>query len=216
MDNREKHWIFVFAPVILVIILSVILQATVLSNTQAVRVWLESFGAWFYVVYIVVQTVSVIIAPIGGAFIWLPMMAILGPGKGLVLSYLVMTPAFCVNFYLAKKFGRNLVVKLVGRGSLLKIDHIAADAGVSTLAIFKVFQGGYFDYVSYAAGLTKISWKEFFLVNFLGGIPSALITYFVFSQFENFLAGVLVWYVITGLMVGIAVYIHHLRRKQTS
>lgn len=137
----------------------------------------------------------------------------MGPERGLVLSYLVTTPAYCLNFYLAKKFGRGIVQKFVGSKALGKIDHVAADAGVVALAIFRVLQGGYFDYVSYAAGLTKISWRDFLLVNFVGGIPGAVITYLVFSQFENFLAGVLAFYILTAVLVGLSLCLHHLRRR---
>ncbi|KKU91858.1 MAG: DedA family protein [Microgenomates group bacterium GW2011_GWA1_48_10] len=211
--GREKNWILVAGPVVAVVALSAFLQVTVLSNAEAVKVWLESFGVWFLAAYVIVQTITIVIAPIGGSFIWLPMLAIMGPAKGLLITYLVTTPAYCVNFYLAKGYGRDIVRRFVGAAALSKIDHVAADAGVETLVIFKVFQGGYFDFVSYAAGLTKISWGQFLVVNFLGGIPGSFITYFVLSRFENFLLGVLAMYGVAGLMIAFAVYLHHLRRK---
>lgn len=207
--EEKKHWAIVIAPIFLVFVVSVILQATVLSRPEEVKNWLMSFGPWFIVAYIFIQVATIVIAPIGGAFIWLPMMAILGPGVGLILMYFVTTPSFFINFFLAKRFGRGLVKTLIGIKALDKIDHYSKDAGNSTFAILKVFQGGYFDYVSYAAGLTKMSWKTFSIINIIGGIPSAFITYFVFSRFDNFLLGVLAFYVVSGTLIAISIYINH-------
>ncbi len=205
------------APVVLTIFVSAILQVVVLSDTERIANFLLSFGSWFLIAYILIQFTTIVIAPIGGAFIWLPMMAILGPAKGMLLAYLVVTPAYFVNFYLAKRFGRKVVKRLIGEKALEKIDHISEDAGTTTFVILKVLQGGYFDYVSYAAGLTKMSWRTFTLINVLGGIPSAYITYFTLSRFDNFLAGVLLFYAVTGVSVGLSIYINHkllLHRKK--
>lgn len=205
--------IFIFLPVILTILISFLFQFTILSDVGKVSLWLSSFGNCFIFAYIIIQTLTIVIAPIGGAFIWLPMMAIMGPEKGLILSYLITTPAYCLNFYLAKRYGRNLIQRLMGKSALTKIDHLASDAGITTVVIFKILQGGYFDYVSYAAGLTKMSWKDFLIINFLGGIPSSFITYIIFSQFNNFVAGVLVFYIISGLLIALSIYFHHLHQK---
>ena len=94
-----------------------------------------------------------------------------------------------------------------------QIDHIAKDLGTTTLIILKVFQGSYFDYISYAVGLTQIPFKTFVIVNFLGGVPSILISYFVLTRFENFTLGILAVLVVSYTMIGVSFILHHIVKK---
>lgn len=64
--KKDGGWWVAVLPVGLVVLGSFFLQVTVLSDVEGVRVWLSSFGAWFILVYILVQTITIVIAPIVG------------------------------------------------------------------------------------------------------------------------------------------------------
>lgn len=212
---ERKGLVLTLTPVLSVVLISAILQFTVLSRPEQVATWLSSFGIWFVLAYALIQAAAIIIAPIGGAFVWLPMLAIMGPGVGMLLTYFVSTPVYFINFFLAKKYGRSVVMRLVGKAGQEKIDQVAKEAGTFTFVILKVFQGGYFDYVSYAAGLTSMPLRTFTLINVLGGIPGTMITYFVLSRFDNFLTGVLAMYGVTGVLIGISIYLNRRLLKKS-
>lgn len=214
LNSDSKNLIFAVIPFFLIIFLSVILQASVIAQRDKLQIWLTSLGPLFILIYIILQTITIVIAPIGGAFVWLPMMAIMGPAKGLILSWLVATPAYFINFFLAKKYGRGIVKNLVGEKALSKIDRFVEDMGGTTLFILKIFQGGYFDYISYAAGLTKISFKTFFLVNIFAGIPGILITYLIFAKLPSFVFSVIALYLMTAILIGIFFLISHWFKKR--
>lgn len=213
--NKEqiKNLVLLGLPFALALGLTAVLQITVLSRPEQVQSWLADFGFWFVGVYIIAQTVTIIIPPLGGLVFQIGAVAILGPLLGVILIYLVSTPAFCVNFFLAKKYGRFLVERVISKGGLAKLDEIFADAGLGTLIVLKILQGGYFDYVSYAAGLAKISWREFLLVNFLGGIPYSVITYFIFSKSQNLVQSVVILQILAGSLIAISFAVNHYRHK---
>ena len=213
VNMKLKSLLLLVLPAALAIILTFVLQITLLARQDLVTEWLKSFGPWFILVYVFTQILTIVIAPLGGLFAQIAIIAILKPFWGLVLVYLVSTPAFLINFYLSRKFGRPLVTKLIGTKAMSKIDHYAEDVDTVTLVLLKILQGGYFDYISYAVGLTNISFRIFALVNFLAGIPSIILSYFIFSTFDSLVWGVLTLWLTTGVLLAISIYVNHRIRK---
>ncbi|OGY07042.1 MAG: hypothetical protein A3D24_03485 [Candidatus Blackburnbacteria bacterium RIFCSPHIGHO2_02_FULL_39_13] len=200
-------------PFIIAISLSYVFQGTILSRNEEFVRWLSDFGPLVILVYVLLQSVTIIFAPIGGFFMVIAMITLFGPEIALTLVYLVSTPLYVVNFYIAKRFGRPLVEKLTSKEVLGKVDHFVQDAGTLAVVVMRLFQGGNFDYISYGLGLTKFPLKTFILVNFLVGIPSTLLNYFVLTRFENLVLNVVVFYAVTITLTGVSIYINHRIRK---
>lgn len=214
MSPRLKSIILAATPITLTIIASLILQATVLSKPEKIASILASFGPFVILGYVIFQALAIIIAPIGGFAALIAVIALFGPFIGLILSYMVSTPTFLLNFYLARRYGRPIVEKIVGRAGLKTMDHYAQDAGTFTLIILKIFQGGIFDYVSYAAGLTQIPFKTFFIVNLLGGIPGSFVSYYILTKFSsNFTQSIIILLAVAYIFAGVAIAINHIIRK---
>lgn len=210
---KIKQLLLLGIPFVLIIGFSLILQLTVLSQPDKIAGWLSSFGPSLILVYIILQTITIVIPPLGGLFLQIALLAVLGPFWGLVLTYLVVTPLYLVNFYIARRFGRPFIKRIAGKTAVARIDHYSRDVGTPALVILKVFQGGLFDYISYAAGLTQIPFKKFLVVNVLGGIPGTIIGYRILTSFDNFTAGI-VTLVITGyLFIGISIFVNHVLKK---
>lgn len=213
MSVKIKSILSLALPIILSLSLAYYMQAMLLSDQETIKSWLLSFGPWIILAYVLLQSLAVIIAPIGGFAFLLTMIAIFGPGKAIILAYLTTTPLYCVNFYIARRFGRPIVQKIIGNAGLKTVDHFAQDAGTPTLIILRVFQGMNFDYISYGIGLTNIPFKTFLVVNILGAIPSYLILYFIISRFDNLLYSVAAFYVASVVLAGAAILSTHLIRK---
>ena len=210
---KIKPYLIFILPFILIITLSYYLQGLVLANQEEVTKWLSSFGPFVILVYIILQFITVVLAPLGGFFLVITMIALFGPGIALTLAYLVVTPTYLLNLYLARRYGRPLVEKIIGKTPMGKIDHYVADAGTFSLVILRVFQGGSFDYLSYGLGLTKLSFKTFAAVNFLAGIPGTILSYYIFTKFENLTSALLTFYAVTIILAAIPIYFHHFRKK---
>lgn len=213
MLSKIKPWLVIIIPVILVIISSYYLQGLVLSNQEELARWLLSFGPYIIFVYIILQIITIIVAPIGGFALVIAMIALFGPGLALVLTYLVVTPTYLLNFYLARRYGRPLVQKVIGKLTMEKIDHYVKDAGLFTLIILRCFQGGNFDYLSYGYGLTRVPFKTFALVNFLAGVPGIILSYFILKKVDNLTLGVILLYIVAFSLAGIPLYLNHFKKK---
>ncbi|MDO8498792.1 MAG: VTT domain-containing protein [bacterium] len=209
MSPRVRSILLLALPILLVTLSSYYLQGLVLKNEQVVATWLSSFGPFIVLAYVVLHAITIIIPPLGGFVLVVAMITLFGPGPALTLAYLVSTPMFLLNFYLAKRYGRPLVIRVVGREPLEKVDRYVQDAGISLLLILRLLQGGSFDYLSYGFGLTKINFRTFAMVNILAGIPGTLLNYLILREFENLTVGVIIFYLVTIILSGVAIYLTH-------
>ncbi len=189
-------------------------QYLITAYQSQITTWLSSFGPYVILLYALLQTITIVIAPLGGSFLAITMLALYPQGKGVIFIYLITTAAYFINFSLARRYGRPLTKKLIGKEALEKIDHYAKDAGVPMLIVLKVFQGtSLFDFLSYAAGLTQISLKNFALVNILGGIPVSLVNYLILSKSPNFTTGISIIYGISTLLMLVSMAIIYLVKR---
>jgi uncharacterized membrane protein YdjX (TVP38/TMEM64 family) len=211
MSDKTKSILSVSLPIILTIAVSYYIQGLIISNQEQFTGWLAQFGRYVILVYILLQIAATIIAPIGGAFLVITMIALFGPAQALILAYLVNTPCYLINFYLAKKYGRPLADKMVGKEALNKVDNFVQNTGIPMLAILRLFQSSNFDYLSYGVGLTKIPFKTFAIVNVLVGIPAAFIGYFIYSKAENLTQGVIIAYIVGAIFAFLVVGINYLK-----
>lgn len=214
MPKDAKSLLLIVLPILATVILSYILQAVVVSNQEEFTKWLSSFGPFVIFVYIILQTIALIFAPIGGYFLIIAMIALFGPAIAITLAYFVYVPCFMVNFYLSKRYGRPFAERIVGKATLRKMDEFIEDMGIEILIILRLFQTGNFDFLSYAFGLTKITFKTFAIVNILAGIPAAFVLYLVYSKTESLTQGVVVGYIISAVFVGLSILLHFIMRKR--
>lgn len=191
-------------------------QGVILKNQTEVTSWLSSFGPYVILAYVLAQTIAILFPPLGGFVLVIAMVALFGPGVALLLAYLVTTPVYILNFYFARRFGRPLVTRVVGKEALNRVDHYIKDAGTSLLIILRLLMGGSFDYLSYGFGLTKVSFKTFIVVNIVAGIPGTLLHYFILREFSSLTVAVLVFYGVTIILAGISIYIAHILKNHKS
>ncbi|MBI3559161.1 TVP38/TMEM64 family protein [Candidatus Gottesmanbacteria bacterium] len=213
--KRMRWFVKILLPIIIIVAFAFFLQITVISNPEKITLWLSSFGPFLIFVYILIQSAAIIIPPVPGAAFQIALIALFGPLKGLILIYLTVTPLYCINFLLAKKYGRPLVEKLSGQKTLAKVDHYTKEAGLGTLIILKLLQGSYFDFFSYGLGLTKIPFRQFFWVNLLGGIPADILDYFIFKNSPNFIISIIIIQISVGILTGGYILIRHWHHKKT-
>ena len=79
MKNKLKSILLVGTPVIIALLFSALIQATFLKNPQRYIDFFSSWGPLFILVYAVFQTLTIIIAPIGGFVPFVILLAIAGP-----------------------------------------------------------------------------------------------------------------------------------------
>jgi len=100
-------------------------------------------------------------------------------------AFIAAVIASISNFWIARIWGRGIVVKLAGEESLKKIDHLSKNYGVQTLFVFRLFLKEFHDVISYAYGLTNISFKDYFMVSTAGMIPATVVWYAISLTIRN-------------------------------
>jgi len=157
--------------------------ASLAINNNQVKDFAEQLGFWAWL-FIVIGIV------LGGVFVPLSALPFLFVGLGLygfwptfILYYIGNTViAPITDFWIARRYGRPVVVKLAGKKTLEQIDKIAKVVGWQTLAVLRFFGGILFDSISYAVGLSTFSFRRYVLLTLTLPIPGMLLSLHFIQQ----------------------------------
>lgn len=155
------------------------------------------------VIFILVRSLAIIIPPIPGWAMDLVAIPTFGWLKGFIFAGIGTMLGAVVSFWIARKF-RELVVKRIT--SLDKIheweDRVSESKKFWTFVAIRLPTSALFDYISYAAGLTKMSFAKFFFATLLGATPSLFSFYFFGGLF---LQGGIYYYAVAFLGVVVTI-----------
>jgi len=147
-----------------------------LADQQAVAAYIQSWGVWGPLVFILIHLLQIIIAVLPGQFVLIAGGYVFGFTGGLLLNLVTVIAGSQLAFALARVGGRPLVKRLVPAGTLDRWDGIAERHGVvfliSGFLLPVIFPA---DVMNYVAGLSSMSAGRFFLASFLGRLPSLIL-----------------------------------------
>lgn len=147
-----------------------------LDNPTAFAAYLRGFGALGPIVSFALMMIQCVAAPLPGFIITFANGMIWGFIPGALLSWTSAMAGASLCFFLARAFGRPLVEKLVGGSSALEVsDAFFEKFGTKTVLIARLLPFVSFDVISYGAGLTTMSFKEFFWATAVGQIPATFL-----------------------------------------
>ncbi len=143
----------------------------IFQSAAALKAYILSFGALTPMVFFCLQLLQVIVAPLPGGTMGVLGGAIFGLPKGFALSASATFIGSCVAFWLAKKFGRPFVDRFSNNEWISKFESIAPDK--INLVLFLVFLFPAFpdDILCFAAGLTKMPFRNFVVLAVFGRFP---------------------------------------------
>ena len=206
-----------FLILVLVLFLGILFQGLLLENIGKLREIISSYGFLGPLIFILLIAMSTIFAPINNFLVWLPGFYIFGPEKSIIYSFIGGLIGGLCAFLIARRFGRPVVKKIIGKKGMERIDKITEDLGVSALWLLMVFGVSLFDLVSYAAGLTNIRIKDFFVIILLGPLPLTFLIYLLIKNTQDLLTVVFISGVVsvTGLLMSsVFLFLLHRRRKK--
>jgi uncharacterized membrane protein YdjX (TVP38/TMEM64 family) len=172
--------------VILYAVMVLLLRSVGLENAQQ---WIQRAGNWAPLIFIGLCAGSLIIAPLSGSSLFIAGGAVFGKETGYVLSLIASILGCSINFWISRKLGRSVVSHLIGRSNLKELDkftgRLKGNRGVFYLVLIMPLSQ---DIVSYAAGLTPISYSRFLIALILSGaVIIAAYIYLGTSLLEVFL-----------------------------
>lgn len=200
--NRKKLLHVVGFAVVLLLMFG----ASMLFPRDQVEAWVSNAGAWGPVVYILLMLLSYVIAPLSGTPILFVGFYLFG-SNAIFFAAVSEVVSIMVNFYIARRWGRGVVAKLVGAKGMERIDRLTHRYGLGMLWIARVFLGVFHEFVSYAAGFTNIKFSHYVFVSLIGIIPGTAIWYFFSSQTESPIVFTMITFGLAAIFSLVAVFI---------
>lgn len=154
-------------------------------STEAIKKFILSKGALAPLAFFIIQVSQVIISPIPGTFTSLAGAAVFGCLNSFLLSGPAIILGSLLAFFLARIFGRKLVIKLIGESIFNKYENIFAKNFVVTLFLLYLVPFLPDDAICFLAGLSKIPLRLYVLILIIGRLPSVIITSITGSNVLN-------------------------------
>jgi uncharacterized membrane protein YdjX (TVP38/TMEM64 family) len=181
------------------------------ADLEPVKAYILSFGPLAAVVSFLLMLAQAVAAPFPAFLITLANAALFGWIKGAILSWSSAMAGAALCFGLARLFGRAAVEKLAGKTTLDSIDGFFLRYGARSIIIARLLPFVPFDPVSYAAGLTGMSFIGFFTATGLGQLPATLVYSYFGSTFGGgaklFFNGLCVMFALVGVsVIGRSIY----------
>ena len=110
----------------------------------------------------ILRSISIIIPVLPGTIFSVAAGFQFGFARGLVVIFLADFISCSTSFLLARKLGRNYISRLLGSKQMGRVESISQDYLENNYFLMTaLLMSGFFDFVCYAIGLTKITWKRF-------------------------------------------------------
>ena len=150
-----------------------------------VKQFISSYGVYAASISFALMVLQSIVAPLPAFVLTFANANIFGWWQGAILSWSSAMAGAAVCFYIARILGRDVAERLTSKVGLKQIDEFFEKYGNNTILICRLLPFVSFDYVSYAAGLTSMSFWDFFIATGIGQLPATI----VYSYVGGFLTG---------------------------
>lgn len=140
------------------------------TDEEKLKAFISGFDKSAFLVFIIIQIIQTVIPIIPGA-LTIPLgVVIFGPLFGFIYNYIGIMIGSVINFFLARRYGKNLVLTLVGRKNyekfMRKMNNGYTFERIFTFGMFFPFSPA--DFLCYMAGLSNMKFKKYFTILVLG------------------------------------------------
>ena len=139
------------------------LAAFTTLDQHALENFIRSWGPQAAVISFFLMILQAIIAPLPAFLITFANASLFGAFWGGVLSWTSAMAGAALCFFIARVLGRGAVERLTGKTVLKNMDAFFERYGKHTILVCRLLPFVPFDPVSYAAGLTSIRFRHFFI-----------------------------------------------------
>ncbi|HEY8443859.1 MAG TPA: TVP38/TMEM64 family protein [Clostridia bacterium] len=146
------------------------------GGREKVQAYIEQFGSWSKLVYVLIVFVSIILAVIPNNIVAIAGGYLYGiwPSVGLTLLGAIL--GSLAAFGLARAFGRPLIYQVVKPETMQKIENKLEGKNSLLFILFMLIPFIPGDAVCYAAGLTKMSFRQYLILVSITRIPGTTVS----------------------------------------
>ncbi len=145
------------------------------SNKERLNAFIASFGFYAPLVFISLQILQVVMAPIPGELTGFIGGYLFGVGPGLAYSTVGLVLGSIFAFLISRRLGMPFVRRFVGQEVMAKFDHLMERQGAFFSFIFFLIPGLPKDYFCYLLGLSPMHMFTFFIISTLGRFPGTVL-----------------------------------------
>ena len=200
VNKNNKIWQTLVAILFFIVVIS---SAWFLMGAKDIVGVVSKFGYWAPLLLIILKVSTIIISPLGGTPIYFAVPALFGFWPGFIYLVIADAVGYSAVFWISRVYGRKIMNRMLSDEQILWADKMLRYMGSwKGLTIVRVVFAPLADTISYAAGLTKISFKEYFLATFPLLVLHVVITNNITTQFvKNQIAYVIVVSIVLSLSV---------------
>lgn len=156
-----------------------------LTDPVELREFVLGFGVWAPVVFVAIQAAQVVVAPVPGQVTGVAGGYLFGPLWGSVYSIAGIGLGSSVAFWLARRYGRAYVERVVTPGTLARFDGIAEEDSTTVLFLAFLLPGLPDDALCFVGGLTTLPLRRLVLLAVVGRTPSLVLATLVGAELER-------------------------------
>ncbi len=180
------------------------------GSVEQVAILIKSWGIAAPLLSILLMVLQSILAPIPAFLITGANGAIFGVFWGTIISWIGAMIGGVLSFYLARWFGEAFVKRMIKNEGLWdKVEQISSAYGFKVVFIGRLLPFVSFDFLSYAAGLSKMRILPFVVATGIGMIPGTIAYVLLgnrIARFDGYLsAATLIVVAILGIVAGVKI-----------
>ncbi len=145
-----------------------------ISNRDQVEQFVAAFGRGAPLVFMSLQVLQVVLAPVPGEATGFIGGYIFGAARGFIYSSLALAAGSWINFAIGRFLGRRYVRRWIPTDKLARFDYLLKRQGIIVLLILFIFPGFPKDYLCLFLGITAIPLQAFLLISSIGRMPGTL------------------------------------------
>lgn len=194
--------IYLFVPGVKTVVHEVV-ELFAKGDIDIIKGYILSFGIWAPIISFLLMVFQSVAAPLPAFLITFANAGLFGWVKGAILSWSSAMAGAALCFYISRIYGRNTAEKLTSKFALDEVDNFFDKYGNNAILIARLLPFISFDIVSYAAGLTSMSFWSFFWATGLGQLPATIIYSYAGEKLtggaRTFVTGLLILFAVSAL-----------------
>lgn len=145
-------------------------------SSQDISDTVSKAGIYAPILYILIQILGQIFAPLSTSALFVAGFLMFGK-VAIIYAIITWLISSIINFFLARKYGKRVLKRFIGEQGLEKIETLADMIDNRTFFVLRFTTFYINDFVSYAFGLTKVSFKRYYISTVISMIPWAVLLF---------------------------------------
>jgi uncharacterized membrane protein YdjX (TVP38/TMEM64 family) len=150
------------------------LKLGIFQNSEQIADWLLSFGAWTVLISIAVMIIQTIATPVPLFIVAGANGYIFGVAWGIIITLVGALLGSTVAFFIARFIARDYFSRRLAK-YMPHVEEMSRKSGARVVFLARLVPILPSSIISYAAGLSKVSFRGFFLASVFGKLPEIII-----------------------------------------